>query len=193
MLHRTVEGLVADNRMSSFPLDCCCWRGTCRVGLRQRGGLRWGLGPGGARSRQCVEVHRSCACSGPLPRAGAQFPVDCLLLLGGVAGAALRDCDACQAVSGGLQSGAHLIGFRLDVWSLPASSSSQTVTGCRLGGFLVGRDQWGGERVVGGVLPRISIVTWGLKNGLCLVLVCRGRYCFGGGFFSSSWDRVWVE
>jgi hypothetical protein len=28
---------------------------------------------------------------------------------------------------------------------------------------------------------------------LCLVLVCRGRYGLGGGFFSSSWDRVWAE
>jgi hypothetical protein len=105
----------------------------------------------------------------------------------------LRGCDACRAVSGGLQSGAALIGVRLNVGSLPASSSSQTVTGCRLGGFPVGRDQWGGERVVGGVIPRISIGTWGLKASLCLVLVCRGRYGLGGGFFSSSWDQVWAE
>jgi hypothetical protein len=31
------------------------------------------------------------------------------------------------------------------------------VAGCQLGGYPVGRDQWGGERVVGGVLPRINI------------------------------------
>ena len=31
------------------------------------------------------------------------------------------------------------------------------VAGCWLGGYPVGRDQWGGERVVGGVLPRINI------------------------------------
>ena len=89
--------------------------------------------------------------------------MDFFLLLGGVAGAAARGCDACLAVGGGLQSGAALIdGVRLDVWSLPPRSSSPTVAGCRLGGFPVGRDRWGGERVVGGVLPRISIGTWGV-------------------------------
>jgi hypothetical protein len=93
----------------------------------------------------------------------------------------LRGCDACRAVSGGLQSGAALIDVRLDVGSLPPRSSSQTVTGCRLGGFPVRRDLWGGERVVGGVLPRISIGTWGLCARLCLVLVCGGRYGLGGG------------
>jgi hypothetical protein len=47
----------------------------------------------------------------------------------------LRGCDTCRAVGGGLQSGAALIGVRLDVGSLPPRSSSPTVTGCRLGGF----------------------------------------------------------
>ena len=105
----------------------------------------------------------------------------------------LRGCNACRAVGGGLQSGAALIGIRLDVGSLPPRSSSLTVTGCRLGGFPVRRDRWGGERVVGGVLPRISVGTWGLCARLCLVLVCGGRYGLGEGFFSSSWDRVWAE
>jgi hypothetical protein len=68
----------------------------------------------------------------------------------------LRVCDACHAVGGGLQSGAALIGVRLDVGSLPPRSSSPTVTGCRLGGSPVRRDWWGGERVVGGVLPRVG-------------------------------------
>jgi hypothetical protein len=76
-----VEGPVADDRMSSFPPACCCWRGTCRVGLRRRGGRRRGRGPVGARSRSCGAAQRSCAGSGPLPRAGAQLPVDCVLLL----------------------------------------------------------------------------------------------------------------
>jgi hypothetical protein len=67
----------------------------------------------------------------------------------------LQGCDACRAVGSGLQSGAALIDVRLDVGSLPPRSSSPTVAGCRLGGFPVGRDWWGGERVVGGVLPRI--------------------------------------
>jgi hypothetical protein len=71
----------------------------------------------------------------------------------------LRGGGACRAVGGGLQSGAALIDVRLDVGPLPPRSSSPTVAGCRLGGFPVGRDQWGGERVVGGVLPRINIGT----------------------------------
>ena len=66
-------------------------------------------------------------------------------------------CDACHTVGGGLQSGAALINIRLDVGPLLPRSSSQTVAGCRLGGYPVGRDRWGGERVVGGVLPRINI------------------------------------
>ena len=193
MLHHAVEGPVADDRMSSFPPACCCWQGTCREGLRRRGGRRGGRGQVGARSRPCGAAQQSCAGSGPLPRAGAQLPVDCVLLLGWVAGALLRGCDACRAVGGGLQSGAALIGIRLDVGSLPPRSSSLTVTGCRLGGFPVRRDRWGGERVVGGVLPRISVGTWGLCARLCLVLVCGGRYGLGEGFFSSSWDRVWAE
>ena len=72
----------------------------------------------------------------------------------------LRGCNACRAVGGGLQSGAALIGVRLDVWSLPPRSSSLTVTGCRLGGLPVRGDRWGGERVVGGVLLRINIGTY---------------------------------
>ena len=73
----------------------------------------------------------------------------------------MRGYDACRAVGGGLQSEAALIDVRLDVGSLPPRSSSLTVAGCLLGGFPVGRDRWGGERVVGGVLPRINIGTDG--------------------------------
>ena len=71
----------------------------------------------------------------------------------------VRGGDACHPVGGGLQSGAALIYVRLDVGPLPPRSSSPTLAGCRLGGFPVGRDRWGGERVVGGVLPRINIGT----------------------------------
>jgi hypothetical protein len=71
----------------------------------------------------------------------------------------VRGGDACHAVGGGLQSGAALIDVRLDVGPLPPRSPSPTVAGCQLGGFPVGRDRWGGERVVGGVLPHINIVT----------------------------------
>jgi hypothetical protein len=58
------------------------------VGLRRRGGRRRRRGPGGARSMPCGVAKRSCSGSGPLPRAWAQLPVDCVLLLGRVAGAA---------------------------------------------------------------------------------------------------------
>jgi len=91
----------------------------------------------------------------------------------------LRGCDACRTVGVDLQSEASLIDVRLDVGSLLSRSSSPTVKGCRLGGFSVGRDWWGGDLVVGGVVPRINIDTWGLCDRLCLVLVCRGRYCLG--------------
>ena len=102
------------------------------------------------------------------------------LVAGGGGWCYLRGCDACRAVGGGLQSEAVLIDVFLDVGSLPPRSSSPTVTGCRLGGFSVGRDWWGGERIVGGVVPRINIGTWGLCDRLCrLVLVCRGRYGLG--------------
>jgi hypothetical protein len=117
---------------------------------------------GGARARPAAG--RVSLRGGPAP-ALASFPVpgrsslwtaSCcwggwlVLVRGGV---------ACRAVVGGLQSGAALIDVRLDVGPLPPRSSSPTVAGCRFGGFPVRRDQWGGERVVGGVLPRINIGT----------------------------------
>jgi hypothetical protein len=71
----------------------------------------------------------------------------------------VRGGDICHAVGGGLRSGAALIDVRLDVGPLSPRSSSPTVAGCRLGGLPVGRDRWGGERVVGGVLPHINIDT----------------------------------
>ena len=44
---------------------------------------RRGRGPGGACSRPCGAAQRSCAGSGPLPRAGTQLPVDCVLFVAG--------------------------------------------------------------------------------------------------------------
>ncbi len=61
--------------------------GACRVGLGRRGGQRRGRGPGAARRRPCGAARRSCACAGPLPRAGVHLAVDCVLLLGGLTGA----------------------------------------------------------------------------------------------------------
>ena len=98
-----------------------------------------------------------------------------------------------DAIAVTVYAGVAFVDVRLDVVPLPPRSSSPTVAGCRLGGSPVGRDRWGEERVVGGVLPRISVGTWGLCDCLCLVLVCRGRYGLGGRFFSSFWDRVWAE
>jgi hypothetical protein len=69
------------------------------------------------------------------------------------------------AVCGGLRLGVPLVDVRLDVVPLPPRSSSPTVAGCLLGGFPVGHDQWGGDRVVGGVLPRICIV-----DGVCVTV-----------------------
>jgi hypothetical protein len=162
-------------------------------------GCGGGAGGGGGGARAGPAAGRAVRRSGPAP-ALAPFPVPGRSSLwtasccwGGWLVLLLRGCNACRAVGGGLQSGAALIGVRLDVGSLPPRSSSLTVTGCRLGGFPVRRDRWGGERVVGGVLPRISVGTWGLCARLCLVLVCGGRYGLGEGFFSSSWDRVWAE
>ena len=190
MLHRVMEGPVADDRMSSFPPALLLFAGdvSCGAAVAGRGvaGAEHGRGPQPAVWRGAAVLRRRWP---PSPCRGAA--VDCVLLLGGVAGA-VRGCDACRAVSGGLQSEAALIDVRLDVGSLPPRSSSPTVAGCRLGGFSVGRDWWGGERIVGGV-PRINIGTWGLCDCLCLVLVYRGRYGLGGGFFSSFWDRVWAE
>ena len=77
----------------------------------------------------------------------------------------VRGCDACRAFGGGLQSGAALIDVRLDVGPLPPRSSLPTVAGCRLDGFPVRRDWWGGERVVGGVLPALT-----LALGVCVIV-----------------------
>ena len=137
-----------------------------------------GVGCCGGWARAGPAAGRVARCRGPSP-ALAPFPEPGHSSLwtgsccwGGWLVLLLRGCDASHTVSGGLQSGAALNGVSLDVGSLPARSSSQTVTGWRLGGFPVQRDQWSGERVVGGVLPRISIGTWGLCARLCLVLVC---------------------
>ncbi len=124
---------------------------------------------------------------------------------------------AAQSVAACNRGPPALIDVRLDVVPLPPSSSSQTVAGW----YPVGRDRWGGERIVGGVLPRINIganvwgessimtgvyerwcsstlhIGWGLCDRLCLVLVCRGRFGLGGVvllfILGSSLDRVGPE
>ena len=49
-----------------------------------------------------------------------------------------------------------------------------------MGGFSVGRDWWGGERIVGGV-PRINIGTW----GLCVIRDPTGK--------CPIWDRYGID
>jgi hypothetical protein len=78
----------------------------------------------------------------------------------------LRGCDACRAVGGGLQSGAALIGVRLDVGSLPPRSSSPTVTG------VVG---WVGflSDVIGGVESALREGCYpasALAHGVCVLV-----------------------
>jgi hypothetical protein len=59
----------------------------------------------------------------------------------------------------------------------------------------IGADVWGESSIMTGVFQRWCSSTlhigWGLCDRVCQVLVCRGRYGLGGGFFSSFWDRVW--
>jgi hypothetical protein len=132
-------------------------------------GGRAGGGGGGARAGPAAG--RVSLCGGPAQATGWLVPV--------------RGGGACRAVSGGLRSGAALVGVRLDVGPLPPRFSLPAVAGCRMGGFPAGRGRWGGERVVGGVLARISVGAWGLCGRLCLVLVCRGGYWIGLSFTCS--------
>ncbi len=126
---------IADDRMSSFP-PALLLAGDVSCGAAVAGwgsaGVEHGRGPQPAVWRGAEVLRRRWP---PSPCRGAT--VDCVLLLGGVAGV-VRGCDACRAVGGGLQSEAALIDVRLDVGSLPPCSFSPTVAGCRLGGFSVG-------------------------------------------------------
>ena len=140
---------------------------------------------GGGGARAGTAAGRVARRSGPAP-ALAPFPVPGRSSLwtasccwGGWLVLLLRGCNACRAVGGVLQSGAALIGVSLDVGSLPPRSSSLTVTGCRLGGFLVRRDRWGGS-CGRGVTPHqrwhMGSVCSSMSSS-CL----RGQVRFGGG------------
>jgi hypothetical protein len=164
VLHRAVEGPVADDRMSSFPPACCCWRGTCRVWLLWWDWRRRVRGPGAARSRPCGEAQRSCVIDGPLPRAGVQLPVDCVLLLGGWL-VLLRGCDACCAVGGGCNRG-------------PPSSTSASTSG--LSRPVLPRRLWRVVSWVGflsDVIGGVEIALWegcypasALAHGVCVIV-----------------------
>ena len=113
LLHHAVEGPVADDRMSSFPPALLLLAGdvSCGAVVAGRGamGAGQGRGPQQAVCRGAAVLRRRWP---PSPCRGAA--VDCVLLLGGVAGA-MRGYDACRSVGGGLQSEAALIDVRLDV------------------------------------------------------------------------------
>ena len=118
-----------------------------------------GAGGGGGGARAGPAAGRAARRSGPAP-ALAPFPVQGRSSLwtvsccwGGWLVLLLRGCNACRAVGGGLQSGAALIGVRLDVGSLPPRSSSLTVTGCRL--------------CADGAWPRSGLNTTQLPSILC--------------------------
>jgi hypothetical protein len=146
LLHHTVEGpgrLLTTGHLP-FPPSCCGWQGACRGRLLWLGELRRGPVPGAARCQPRGDAWRSCVSDGPLPWDGWSW------------------CEtktyAVLSVVACIRSGAALVNVRLDVVPLPSSSSSQTVTGCWLGGYPAGRDsRWGGEYNVGRVLSHINI------------------------------------
>jgi len=77
----------------------------------------------------------------------------------------LRGCDACRVVGDGLQSEASLIDVRLDVGSFAPRSSSPTVAGCCLVGFL--------SYVIGGVESALwegCYPALTLAHGVCVIV-----------------------
>jgi hypothetical protein len=69
----------------------------------------------------------------------------------GAPGAGAEDCITSERRFWRVGSGAAPVVVRLDVVSFPPRSSVPTVADCRLGGYPVGRDRWGGKRAVGGM------------------------------------------
>jgi len=81
-----------------------------------------------------------------------------------------RTASPAHADFGGLSSGAAPVVVRLDVVPLPPRSSAPTVAGCRLGGYPVGRDLWGGERAAGGMSE---------DNDRCFSMLVLGAFLAG--------------
>jgi hypothetical protein len=139
-----------------------------------------GGGPGAARNRPCGAARRSCAGAGPLPRAGAQLPVHCVLLLGGVAGAG--------AGRRRMPRGRWRPAFGGRPHRRPprrrASPAPFFLADC--GGLSVGwvfchggRDRWGGERVVDGCYPALTLApTCEVRFGGVLLFILGSS--FGG-------------
>ena len=81
LLHHAVEGPVADDRMSSFPPACCCWQGTCREGLRRRGGRRGGHETRGLQGTQQLNGEAPEASTGVPSETGVQSNYAAALML----------------------------------------------------------------------------------------------------------------
>ena len=68
----------------------------------------------------------------------------------------------------------------------PQSPQPSTINPNALPRINIGADVWGESNIMTGVYKCWCSSTlhigWGLCNHLCLVLVCRGRYCLGGVF-----------
>ena len=69
----------------------------------------------------------------------------------GAPGAGAEDCITSARRFWRTELGSRPVVVRLDVVTLPPSSSAVTVAGCRLGGYPAGRDRWGGKRAAGGM------------------------------------------
>jgi len=69
----------------------------------------------------------------------------------GAPGAGAEDCITSARRLWRVELGSRPVVVRLDVVYFPPRSSAPTVAGCRLGGYPVGRDRWGGKRAAGGM------------------------------------------
>ncbi len=87
-----------------------------------------------------------------------------------------RTASPAYANFGGLSSGADPVVVRLDVVYFPPRSSAPTVAGCLLGGYPVGRDQWGGKSAAGGMSE---------DNDRCFSTMVLGA--FSTGVFQHHW------
>jgi hypothetical protein len=143
-----VEGPFADDRTSIFPPSCCRGCGRRGVGVAAAGraeawacelrARRCHLRAGFQHCKSFVEMCSVRCC--PL-----WHPAHCPM---GTVPRVLvrRTASPAHADFGGLSSGAAPVVVRLDVVSFPPRSFAPTVAGCRLGGYPVGRDLWGGKR-----------------------------------------------
>jgi hypothetical protein len=148
---------------------------------------------GGSRARPAADrVALRCGPASalapfPVPgRSSLFYAVDCVLSLGGWV-VLVRDGGACHAVGGVLRSGGS---SRRHPPRRRASPSPFFVadSGGLLGWYPVGRDWWGGDRVVGGVLPRINIGAnvWGESNIMTGVYE---RWCWS----TLQWCKEWAR